>query len=56
MSTHYQLGQRIDRDEIAFLLGQKGTSQIYLAKDRRMLQEVLPRSPMMVMIAESTRR
>ena len=46
MPRIYQPGQQIDHDEIIRLLGQGGASRVYLAQDRRMLQEVVLKFPM----------
>ena len=45
MPTIYQPGQRIDHYEIIRLLGRGGASRVYLAQDRRVLQEVVLKFP-----------
>src|SRR5712691_4118634 len=45
MPTIYQLGSRIDHYEIIRLLGQGGASHVYLAQDRKALQEVVLKFP-----------
>ena len=45
MPRIYQPGQRIDHYEIIRLLGQGGASHVYLAQDRRVLQEVVLKFP-----------
>jgi len=42
----YQPGQRIDHYEIIRLLGKGGTSRVYLARDQRVLQEVVLKFPL----------
>jgi serine/threonine protein kinase len=45
MPTIYQQGQRIDHYEIIRLLGRGGASSVYLAQDRRALQQVILKFP-----------
>ena len=45
MPTIYQPGQRIDHYEIIRLLGRGGASSVYLAQDRRALQQVILKFP-----------
>src|SRR5215469_10742034 len=45
MPTSYQPGQRIDHYEIIRLLGRGGASRVYLAQDRRALQQVILKFP-----------
>jgi len=45
MPTIHQTGQKIDHYEIIRLLGQGGASHVYLAQDRRALQEVVLKFP-----------
>jgi len=45
MPTSYQPGQRIDHYEIIRLLGRGGASRVYLAQDRRVLQQVVLKFP-----------
>ena len=45
MPTIYQPGSRIDHYEITCLLGRGGASHVYLAQDRKALQEVVLKFP-----------
>ena len=45
MPVTYRTGQSIDHYEIIKLLGQGGTSRVYLARDRHTQQEVVLKFP-----------